>query len=197
MNYKQKLGYMALGAGILAIGIIIGQVVTPNIEAQSNGVFDKITCREIEVIDKDGNEAIRLYTTKHGGDIRMGSKDGRIAAMGISEDGGSVYLSGKGNSSDGVVSMYTSENTAHLKLDNGYLDRGVEMGVVNGTYAFINVANQNGSASMTADSSTEVGVYGKDSGGAYLHTDEHGGRISVFKPDVAAAYMSKIIWSAP
>ena len=37
MNYKQKLGYMALGAGILAIGIIIGQVVTPDIEAQSNG----------------------------------------------------------------------------------------------------------------------------------------------------------------
>ena len=29
MNYKQKLGYMALG-------IIIGQVVTPDIEAQSN-----------------------------------------------------------------------------------------------------------------------------------------------------------------
>ena len=43
---------MALGAGILAVGIIIGQVVTPDIEAQSNGVFDKITCRGIGVIDK-------------------------------------------------------------------------------------------------------------------------------------------------
>ena len=27
MNHKQKLGYMALGAGVLAIGIIIGQVI--------------------------------------------------------------------------------------------------------------------------------------------------------------------------
>ena len=197
MNHKQKLGYMALGAAIMAIGIIIGQWGTPDIEAQSNGVFDKITCREIEVIDKDDNEAIRLYTTKHGGDIRMHSKDGRIAAMGINEYGGSVYLSGKGNNGDGVVSIHTSENTAHLKLDNGYLDRGIKMGVVNGRYAFIDVENQNGSASMTADSSTEVGVYRKDSGGAYLHTDEHGGRISVFKPDVATDYMSKIIWSAP
>ena len=54
MNHKQKLGYMALGAGILALGIIIGQFVTPDIEAQSNGVFDKILCREIEVVDKAG-----------------------------------------------------------------------------------------------------------------------------------------------
>ena len=54
MNHKQKLGYMALGAGILALGIIIGQVVTPDIEAQSNGVFDKIICKEIEVVDTTG-----------------------------------------------------------------------------------------------------------------------------------------------
>ena len=197
MNYKQKLGYMALGAGLLAVGIIIGQWGTPDIEAQSNGVFDKIACREIEVIDKDGNEAIRLYTTKHGGDIRMYSKDGRIASMGITEYGGSVYLSGKGNNGDGVVSMDTSENTAHLKLNNGYLDRGIEMGVVNGTYAFINVANQNGRANMPADSSTAVYVSSKDREGVEMTTDEHGGRIRVYKPDVATAYMSKIIWSAP
>ena len=60
MNYKQKLGYMALGAGILALGIIIGQVITPDIEAQSNGVFEKIQCRELEVVDKNGNQVIVL-----------------------------------------------------------------------------------------------------------------------------------------
>ena len=81
MNYKQKLGYMALGAGLLAVGIIIGQWGTPDIEAQSNGVFDKIACREIEVIDKDGNEAIRLYTTKHGGRIRVYKPDVATAYM--------------------------------------------------------------------------------------------------------------------
>ena len=54
MNHKQKLGYMGLGAGILAVGIIIGQVITPNIEAQSNGVFDEITCRKLTVVDKTG-----------------------------------------------------------------------------------------------------------------------------------------------
>ena len=62
MNHKQKLGYMALGAGILAVGIIIGQVITPNIEAQQNGFFDTITCRELKVVDKNGKTAIRLST---------------------------------------------------------------------------------------------------------------------------------------
>ena len=64
MNHKQKLGYTLLGAGILAVGIIIGQVITPDIEAQSNGVFDKITCRELEVMDKDGNRGIFLAASQ-------------------------------------------------------------------------------------------------------------------------------------
>ena len=54
MNHKQKLGYTLLGAGIMAVGITIGQFVTPNIEAQSNGVFDKIVCQQLEVVDKAG-----------------------------------------------------------------------------------------------------------------------------------------------
>ena len=65
MNHKQKLGYMALGAGILALGIIIGQWGTPDIEAQSNGVFDTITCRELEVVDQDGNKAIVLQSNEN------------------------------------------------------------------------------------------------------------------------------------
>ena len=60
MNHKQKLGYTLLGAGIMAVGITIGQFITPNIEAESNGVFDKITCRELEVVDENGNKAIVL-----------------------------------------------------------------------------------------------------------------------------------------
>ncbi len=54
MKNLQKFLYMALGAGIMALGIIIGQVITPGIEAQSNGVFDEITCRSLKVVDKTG-----------------------------------------------------------------------------------------------------------------------------------------------
>ena len=55
MNHRQKLGYMALGAVIMAVGITIGQFVTPNIEAQSNGVFDTIVCRELFVRNTDSD----------------------------------------------------------------------------------------------------------------------------------------------
>ena len=79
MNYKQKLGYMALGAGIRALGITIGQFITPSIEAQSKGVFDKITCREIEVVAKDGNQAISLGSNERGNGVIVYDNQGKTA----------------------------------------------------------------------------------------------------------------------
>lgn len=66
MNHKQKLGYMILGAGIMAVGIIIGQVITPGIEAQSNGVFGEIQCTGLTVVDEQGKVAVLLTTTTEG-----------------------------------------------------------------------------------------------------------------------------------
>ena len=68
MNHKQKLGYTVLGAGIMLVGITIGQFVTPNIEAQRNNVFDKIICRELEVVDAKGNKAIVLTSEEFRGE---------------------------------------------------------------------------------------------------------------------------------
>ena len=76
MNNRQKLGYMALGATILAVGITIGQFVTPNIEAQNNGVFDKIVCRELEVVDRQGNTAIRAAGTPERGFLSIFGRRG-------------------------------------------------------------------------------------------------------------------------
>ena len=64
MNHKQKLGYTLLGAGIMLAGITIGQFITPQLQAQNNGVFDKITCRELEVVDQDGKKAIGLQSNE-------------------------------------------------------------------------------------------------------------------------------------
>ena len=101
MNYKQKLGYMALGAGILAIGIIIGQVITPDIEAQSNGVFDNITCRNLTVVDEKGTRRIALSghgylymydETGKGGLIIETSKYWSTFRMLSPQSNGSIYL---------------------------------------------------------------------------------------------------------
>lgn len=67
MNHKQKLGYMALGALILAIGITIGQFITPNIEAQQNGFFDQITCRQLTIVDENGKKVIGLGSSNEFG----------------------------------------------------------------------------------------------------------------------------------
>ncbi len=64
MNSKQKVGYMALGAAILAIGIVIGQFITPDITAQNNGVLDEIRCAGLTVVDEAGNTAIQLTALK-------------------------------------------------------------------------------------------------------------------------------------
>ena len=66
MNHKQKLGYTVLGAVIMLVGITIGQFVTPNIEAQSDGVFDEIQCRKLTVLDKSGKPAFLLAATEAG-----------------------------------------------------------------------------------------------------------------------------------
>jgi hypothetical protein len=60
MNNKQKLGYMILGAGIMGIGIIIGQFITPDIEAQSNGVFDEIQCSRLSVVNGRGESRVEI-----------------------------------------------------------------------------------------------------------------------------------------
>ena len=92
MNHKQKLGYMALGAGILAVGIMIGQFVTPDIEAQSNGVFDEITCRMLVVVDQAGNPAISLSASElFGNVIKISDKEGIAIALAAYEDS-NVFL---------------------------------------------------------------------------------------------------------
>ena len=84
MNYKQKLGYTLLGAGIMALGIIIGQVITPDIEAQSNGVFDEVKCRRLTVVDEAGEHEIILKQRS----INIFNKEGQVAIRLESEDDG-------------------------------------------------------------------------------------------------------------
>ena len=131
MNHKQKLAYMALGAGIMAVGITIGQFITPNIEAQSNGVFDEITCRRLNVVDKLGRDAITLNAGEKGnvmmifdktpspaiflggGLIRDESKDNLIKIFGRTERNG-ILLSADETSS--LVKLFDSAGNSAIFL---------------------------------------------------------------------------------
>ena len=108
MNHKQKLGYTLLGAGIMAVGITIGQFITPQLEAQNNGVFDKVVCREIEVVDKNGNKAIALFSDADTDRfLQVCDKQGKVA----------VVLSST-NVGNGIVITDLQEKSAIILISN-------------------------------------------------------------------------------
>ena len=112
MNHKQKLGYMALGAGILALGITIGQFITPSIEAQSNGVFDKITCKEIEVVDTTGRRI--AFLGREGKDL-MGTRLKKNAFIIYDMDGEEAVVLSGGEEVNGL-SIRTTEGKDAFNL---------------------------------------------------------------------------------
>ena len=128
MNHKQKLGYMFLGAVILALGIIIGRVVTPDIEAQSNGVFDKITCRELNVVDGSGNTIVDIVGTKHGGQVRVLSGGFGAVVIGSNEHGGNVLMIGKEFlTNPRGVEMHITEFGGAITVKNNKWEEGVKL----------------------------------------------------------------------
>ncbi len=115
MNYKQKLGYMLLGAGIMAIGITIGQFVTPDIEAQQNGFFDEITCRGLTVVDQNGKTAIRLNTFLGANGVSILNKKGKLAiALSSSEAYNTVNIYDKNEKGAIVLSALEKSNEINI-----------------------------------------------------------------------------------
>ena len=93
MNHKQKLVYMALGALIMLIGMGVGSTFfTPPIEAQQDGFFNHITCRELKVVDKNGKEVILLDSREGGNRVEVLNKQGKPAVKLSTnrEDGGQI-----------------------------------------------------------------------------------------------------------
>lgn len=123
MNSKQKLGYTLLGAGVMAVGIIIGQIITPDIKAQSNGVFDEIACRELSVVTESGKVGIRLGSSDSGGNvISINNKFGRSAMLFFVEDYGNRIII---YDNEETESLRFSARTGHNALAvRGKLGRG-------------------------------------------------------------------------
>ena len=114
---KQKLGYMALGAGILALGIIIGQFVTPDIEAQNNGVFDEIICTKLTVVNDAGTHKIELISGQDQNMIRLTGRAG-TPQIGISasDDDNSIMIVNKRNRGPGIWLLSSEEEDNQILL---------------------------------------------------------------------------------
>ena len=81
MNYKQKLGYTILGAVIMSVGLGLGAIVTAPLIAQNNGVFDKVQCTTLMVVDKHGNPAVIIGANEDGNGILLRNQAGKDAIV--------------------------------------------------------------------------------------------------------------------
>ena len=175
MNHKQKLGYTLLGAEIMAVGIMIGQFVTRDIEAQSNGVFDEIACRRLEVVDKSGNARVLLKTKKDETVVTLRDKAGKTAIA--------LYAGGIMNS----ISVYD---------ESGALGGGIDL-FASDELKRVSVLNKAGKFVIELSASdvfgNRVALFDSvDKGGIVLHKGYRDGkRLSVF--DKAG----NIEWQAP
>ena len=221
MNHKQKLGYMALGAGILAIGITIGQFVISDSEAQSNGymalgavvllgavgltnppsnsVFDKITCRRLEVVDEKGNQLVVL----EGREAMLGKKLGNITVYdtkgnqsvllngGESEiglGGGVLIQDEKGNLAISLQSIPPG-NSVSVHGKKGETGKSVWMSVSEYHSADVRVYDKEDKAQVAmgmVEYGGEVRVWskeGKEGGQAAMSITKGGGHVQTWSKD--------------
>ena len=128
MNHKIKLGYTLFGAGIMLVGITIGQFLTPDIEALSNGVFDKIICRSLSVVDEAGKVKCLLLVDEDGSGVHIYGKDGnQVISLGADEHVNGVSLYDKVGKS--AISLNAGKDGNSVMI----YDRAGEKGIILGT----------------------------------------------------------------
>ena len=116
MNFKQKLVYMFIGSLFTLAGYFLATLANnqpPNAHAQDNTtkVFDKIVCKELEVVNQDGKRAVCIITDKSGGVIYIDNNEGKM-----------VSSIGTDHNSNGHLMINNKEGIgfAHFKiLDSG------------------------------------------------------------------------------
>ena len=119
MNFKQKLGYMFVGYLFTIAGYILASLDGGATYAQQNEqVIDKIVCRELEVVNKDGKPVVHIKAAANGGLVNIyNNKEKRIANMGAER-----HMQG-----DGMVGVWNKKGdpvgTLYANLDgNGVID---------------------------------------------------------------------------
>ena len=83
MKRKICVRSMVLGAGIMLIGLVVGAIVSPPLIAHGGpedlGVFGKVVCRKIEVVDEHDQTMIRLESDPSGSLVSVYNKAGEPA----------------------------------------------------------------------------------------------------------------------
>ena len=66
MKTKERLAYMALGGFLVIAGMVLGQFMFSSVSAQAKAedvvTFNKVTCRQLSVVNGVGTEVISLHS---------------------------------------------------------------------------------------------------------------------------------------
>ena len=186
---KRELIYAAVVGGVVGalLTLVLGMVVPIGAQSEANTEFDKITCRELEVVDWNGRVAIGLYARPDGNGGRIlvfgvpNNENKSAGSVHISTSGraASVWLNGGGtvqnsiiDESAGSVHISTRGQTASVSLNGGGTVRNgtIEMLTTSMSGAEIKVSRRESSATMKVDLSPSVEL---------SYHDEHSARMSV------------------
>ena len=162
MNFRQKLAYIALGGGLMLVGMLFSSM-SP-LTAQGGGLGD-ITCTSLAVVDKDGNKVVKLRVNEHGGAVSVWGK----AEQGLGLGFASLFV----NEGGGHVTVYDKDEKIMAQLgvteDGGRL---IALDKDGNTGAFLGISERGWGL---------VSVYDKDGkGAAQLSATEHGGSVNVY-----------------
>ena len=162
MNVKQKLGYMLIGCLFTIAGYILASLGGVATHAQQNEqVIDKVICRELQVVNKDGKRGVILFTTRNGNGV-----------MGVFNNAGEEVAILTADQHGGVMEFHS--NTGNKIGVIGASEVGGVMGVLNNaqkrTAGF--AVDGDGNGVMEVFNNAGMGVVG-------IGSFEHGGVMEV------------------
>ena len=154
MNFKQKLGYTALGAVIMLVGLGFGAIFSPPLVAQKDGVFDTIECSTLAVLDKHGNPGIIIAANEDANAILLYDQAEREAAI-LYARGENRHLSLSNPDGTSAASIDSTENGNNLTLYNDTGKSAITLDVTHALGRIIGVFNEKGKAAIGLSSLIE------------------------------------------
>ena len=172
MNYKQKLGYTALGAVIMLVGMVAGSIFSPPLVAQRGEVFGEIVCKKLTVVDDEGNKAIDLSTHESGNSVVIYDKAGSPdISLDVGTDNNLVIIRNKAGNPAIVLKVFEGWTSVEVWDEVGGLAIDLSASEEESKVA---VPSKDGSVFLDSQPAigSSVGVYYKGKGSIGLFTRE-------------------------
>ena len=105
MKFKQKLGYMCIGCLFTITGYIIASLGGGATHAQQDEQIDKIVCRQLEVVNKEGKTVARIDGFLR--DMNFYNPAGKVvASIAVGDSGGLMSVRNpEGKNAAGIFSV--------------------------------------------------------------------------------------------